>query len=463
MLSFPEKFYKKEIKWDFPIGELRKRSWAAQLEVLKVIADICEKYQLDWYVYWGTLIGAVRHKGFIPWDDDIDIALRKEDYIRFLEVAPSELPSEYCILNSYTEKEYTNYFSRITNRHAIDYSIQGMRRYHGFPFVAGIDIFPLYYIPENSEEAEMQKQLLALIGQIVDLCEYRATLNGQEQEEEYHEIEETIRDGLTALEELTGFCFETNRSLQNQLTILYDQICRMYNAKESRAVTAFPIYMKNGYEVEGELIERTVILPFENMNVRAPIGYDSILRKTFQDYMTPVRGKGSHKDLFYKSQMELLEKYICKMVNEDLRENDALREKQKQAVYEQTENVRSKKTVLFCCTMSEMLSYDGFAIEKLRYVLNTFCDKEEIVLWWRPCVLDTPSVRFLKEMIPDFLREYRELIEEYRRQGIGILDETGNVAWAVENCDAYYGDPGETAELFAKTGRPMMYQNYEII
>ena len=287
-------------------------------------------------------------------------------------------------------------------------------------------------------------------------------MNGQEQEE-YHKIEETIGDGLTALEELTGFCFETNRSLQNQLTILYDQICRMYNAKESRAVTAFPIYMINGYEVEGELIERTVMLPFENMNVRAPIGYDSILRKTFQDYMTPVRGKGSHKDLFYKSQIELLEKYICKMVNEDLRENDTLREKQKQAVYEQTENIRSKKTVLFCCTISEMLSYDGFAIEKLRYVLNTFCDKEEIVLWWRPCVLDTPSVRFLKEMIPDFLREYRELIEEYRRQGIGILDETGNVAWAVENCDAYYGDPGETAELFAKTGRPMMYQNYEIM
>ena len=123
MLNFTEDFFKREIKWDFPVGELRKRSWAAQLEVLKVISDICRKYQLTWYVYWGTLIGAVRHKGFIPWDDDIDIALKKEDYIRFLEVAQKELPDEYCILNSYTEDEHVDYFSRITNRHTIDYSI----------------------------------------------------------------------------------------------------------------------------------------------------------------------------------------------------------------------------------------------------------------------------------------------------------------------------------------------------
>ena len=463
MLNFTEDFFKREIKWDFPVGELRKRSWAAQLEVLKVISDICRKYQLTWYVYWGTLIGAVRHKGFIPWDDDIDIALKKEDYIRFLEVAQKELPDEYCILNSYTEDEHVDYFSRITNRHTIDYSIEGMRRWHGFPFTAGIDIFPLYYIPKESEEEERQRQFLMLIGQTASLLEYQATLNKQEKEAEYREIDEIIREGLESLEQLTGFSFDRKRSFHNQLTILYDQICRLYNVQESRAITAFPIYMKNGYEVERELLEKTILLPFENMTVSAPIGYDSILRKTFRDYMIPVRGTAAHKDLFYKDQMEMLEECVCELVKKDLRENDELRRRQEQAVCGQIKNIQNKKKVLFCNTMTEMLSNDGFAIDKLRYVLDTFCGREEIVLWWRPCVLDTPSVRFLEEMIPHFLKEYRGLIEEYREEGFGILDETENVVCAVESCDAYYGDPGEAAELFAMTGRPMMYQHYELM
>lgn len=463
MLDFTEDFFKREVKWDFPVGELRKRAWAAQMEVLKTIIDICRKYELTWYVYWGTLIGAVRHNGFIPWDDDIDIALKKEDYIRFLEVAQKELPGGYCILNSYTEKEYVNYFTRITNRHTIDYSIQGMRRWHGFPFTAGVDIFPLYYIPKDHEAAERQKQLLMLIEQIAGLLEYQATLNDQEDGAEYWEVEETIREGFKVLEQMTGFCFSGNKSRQNQLTILYDQICRLYDAQESRAVTAFPIYMRNGYEVEWDLIGKTIVIPFENMSVNAPIGYDAILRKTFHDYMVPVRGAAAQKDLFYKGQMEILEEHIRKLVSKDLQENDTLRERQERAVYGQIENIQNKKTVLFCNTMTEMLGNDGFAIDKLRYVLNTFRSREGIVLWWRPCVLDTPSVRFLEEMIPHFLREYRDLIEEYRHESFGILDETEDVNRAVESCDAYYGDPGETAELFAKTGKPMMYQNYELI
>lgn len=68
MLPFTEEYFKTEVRDGFTVYELMKRCWAAQLEVLNKIIEICDKYHLTYYAYWGTLLGAVRHQGFIPWD-----------------------------------------------------------------------------------------------------------------------------------------------------------------------------------------------------------------------------------------------------------------------------------------------------------------------------------------------------------------------------------------------------------
>lgn len=66
MLDFPAHFFREETRDDFRIEEMMKRAWAAQLEVLAVIEQICDQYDLQYFADWGTLLGAVRHKGFIP-------------------------------------------------------------------------------------------------------------------------------------------------------------------------------------------------------------------------------------------------------------------------------------------------------------------------------------------------------------------------------------------------------------
>ena len=63
-----------------------------ELAILCAIRDICDRHDIDYWLDGGTCLGAVRHQGFIPWDDDIDIAMRKEDMKRFIEVAKKELP-----------------------------------------------------------------------------------------------------------------------------------------------------------------------------------------------------------------------------------------------------------------------------------------------------------------------------------------------------------------------------------
>ncbi len=122
MLQFSDSYFKEETIQGFTISKTMKHAWAAQLEVLRTIMEICEKQNLTCYAFWGTLLGAVRHQGFIPWDDDIDIAMKREDYIKFLQAAGSELPEEYCVLNAYTETEWPHFLTRVTNSHKIDTS-----------------------------------------------------------------------------------------------------------------------------------------------------------------------------------------------------------------------------------------------------------------------------------------------------------------------------------------------------
>ncbi len=76
------------------------------LEMIKVIDPICQKHQIPYFLNGGSALGAVRHRGFIPWDDDLDIAMMRSDYRRFIEVLKKELPEEYCFQCFDTHKEY---------------------------------------------------------------------------------------------------------------------------------------------------------------------------------------------------------------------------------------------------------------------------------------------------------------------------------------------------------------------
>ena len=100
-MEFPQNYFCAEVRDDFEIPAMMKRAWAAELEVLSVIADVCERHHLQYFADYGTLLGAVRHKGFIPWDDDIDICMLREDYMELIRVLPEELPQGFCMAGMY--------------------------------------------------------------------------------------------------------------------------------------------------------------------------------------------------------------------------------------------------------------------------------------------------------------------------------------------------------------------------
>lgn len=112
--------------------------------ILKEIKRICEKHHITYYLSSGTLLGAVRHEGFIPWDDDIDVEMPYPDYVRFLEIAQTELGDGYFVQNSSTEDTFHALFTKVMKNGTTMYGEfdVGLPGHHG----VWVDVFPLIYI-----------------------------------------------------------------------------------------------------------------------------------------------------------------------------------------------------------------------------------------------------------------------------------------------------------------------------
>ena len=104
--KMPEGYLNPEVRDGEFLDTKKKKLFKVSLEILEEIKSICEKHNLQWFAAYGTLLGAVRHKGFIPWDDDIDLWMTRSDLIKFEQVARMELPSHYAVQTQYSDPDY---------------------------------------------------------------------------------------------------------------------------------------------------------------------------------------------------------------------------------------------------------------------------------------------------------------------------------------------------------------------
>lgn len=270
-MKFEGSFFKGEEREGFYIKPMMKRAWAAQLEVLEKIDDICVRNNIEYYADGGTLLGAIRHGGFIPWDDDIDIEMKRLDYERFLKIGAKELPEGYKILNSRTDSGWSGCFSRVIN--STDIPLQGelLQQFHGFPWQAGVDIFPVDYLPTNKAEEERMMNLKE-----VELC--------------------------------CGINFTEDKPYKQQLWELVDRITAMYWDTEAEAKDASVAYMlvnNPNYRVPVSCYGEVRRVPFEHITIPIPGGYEQILTACYgKDYMIPIRNAADHEYPYYRVQQK---------------------------------------------------------------------------------------------------------------------------------------------------------------
>lgn len=162
-MNLPSSFFQEEIRSDFLVTQKRKKVWAAELQMLEKFDKVCQKHHLTYYAYYGTLLGAVRHQGFIPWDDDIDVIMFRDDYEKFQAIAPEEFTEPYFYQNSYTDRVLWP-FSKIRDSRTT--GVEPQFRSLGSTFHQGIfiDIFPFDSVddgvsPQFSTIAQIQNLL----------------------------------------------------------------------------------------------------------------------------------------------------------------------------------------------------------------------------------------------------------------------------------------------------------------
>ena len=287
-LSFPKDYYCDEVREGFYVSETMKRYWAAQLQVLSEIDKICLRHNLNWFADCGSLLGVVRHKGYIPWDDDLDIAMLRADYECFLEYAREELPQGYCILSSQDSEEYYYPFGRITNSHAIDLRKDFLASNHGCPFVVGVDIFPLDNVfsdPEQEEEREKRASSVfsALSGILHNI------------------LSETERNTLLRRIEKDNDIVFSEDDKRRQLLLLFEKICIECKDDSSEEVVRLYTWVKDkNIKFLRDNYSAWKDAPFETTMLRIPEDYDAILRNIYGDYMKIVRGGSVHSYPVYR-------------------------------------------------------------------------------------------------------------------------------------------------------------------
>ena len=126
-----------------------------EFDILKKLDSICKEYGIHYFLAYGTVLGAVRHKGFIPWDDDIDVIMFREEYEKFCSLPADAFQGELFLQTVYTDVEYPFPFAKL-RKNGTAYVEQGMekiRMHHGI----FVDIFPLDYIPQKRTKQFIQR------------------------------------------------------------------------------------------------------------------------------------------------------------------------------------------------------------------------------------------------------------------------------------------------------------------
>ena len=239
----------------------------AELGLLREFIRICEKLDLTWFAVQGTLLGAVRHRGMIPWDDDIDVGMPRRDYEIFLEKAPAFLPSEYFLQTFHTDPEFYHCFAKMRDSRTTFIETTA-RRFFRMNQGIFIDIFPFDYYPENPLTAlrfDLKKFMLR----------YRLRSVFYIPQDDDLRLSNILRKICMFA---AGLLYPSERRALEESEKLYKSV-----RPGRRLINNGSPWGKREI-VDLTWMERTLLCPFENLRIRIPQGYNEYLKHVYGDY-----------------------------------------------------------------------------------------------------------------------------------------------------------------------------------
>ena len=275
-LGLPEHFLDAEERCGYEVPEKLKKIWAVELDLLVRLDEICKKYGLRYQVCYGSLIGAVRHKGFIPWDDDMDVWLPREDYDKLCEVAPRELSYPYFFQTSLSDRRFFNVFGRLRNSEttAIVTELNSIEYNSGI----FIDIYPLDRAAPSRirDKVQVEWQRFALRCATLYCSEKKRT--GSWRRKISHWFRPLVR----------------HISYEKWVAI-YETAIRRYNVLKTDYAPLFSLSPRErSQRLSEQDVTDSILVEYEFIKVPIPRNYDKLLRCYYGDYMTypPIEKRG---------------------------------------------------------------------------------------------------------------------------------------------------------------------------
>ena len=246
---------------NYAMNELQK----TELEILRAFIGVCEKLDLQYYMVCGSALGAVKYGGFIPWDDDVDVALPREDYNIFIDRAQALLPTHYFVQTYRTDPKFPAFFCKVRDSRTtyIEKSMQYRKMNHG----VFIDVFPLDGYPADQTEAERLERRKRVLKRRLDCA--NAFQKGQK----------PLTRAYFILERIMG-CHRRSAKYAAAL----DRLVAARPTEDSRLWCNHGNWQgKKEYAPREQYGEGTTAR-FEDLNVIIPENYDAYLTQKYGDW-----------------------------------------------------------------------------------------------------------------------------------------------------------------------------------
>ena len=240
-----------------------------QLEILREIRRVCEENDIRFFLSDGTFLGAVRHKGFIPWDDDLDVGMLREDYDKFRRIAPQKLKPQYFFQDWYSDPNYAPPFGKVRKCGTVYQEAKSSPLQENGFFV---DVFPYDYAPESpAGQQKLLKKTRHLFRIKLMKSHYTPWMEGDR-------VIWKKRIAYLWYQLLALF------TTQEKLARTYDSLIRQY--PESATVYG-QCALSRLYSYPAEMMKTLGTYPFEDDSFPGPQDYDGYLTRLYGDYMTP--------------------------------------------------------------------------------------------------------------------------------------------------------------------------------
>ncbi len=250
-----------------------------ELDILKEFINVCDKLELRYYLGGGTLLGAVRHKGFIPWDDDIDVIMPRPDYDKFMEKAQELLPTYLFVQNYHTDPKFPRMYTKLRNSNTtfIEYGYQCTNINHGIY----IDIFPLEGVPTDKKQMINH---LNKCNKVIGKLMYFNNINNTEIDYFYHK-NPIIRMLKKTKKAVYKTFVVSDKKIDNKRKQL-EGLLKKYDFDSSEFVG--DILGRWGLKeiMPNKIYGKGVKLQFENLEANVPEDFDAHLKSLYNDYMT---------------------------------------------------------------------------------------------------------------------------------------------------------------------------------